>query len=167
MTRTGTALAMVPSEVVFEHLPNRSKEILTLIIAGHTYKSVAKHLKISENTVKHQVRIIGMMAGLTEPHARGGLVSALLLKFAEHIEPVAEGSNGNRAWDSLTDQEKRLTQMVVGNMSAREIAAQMKITPGTVRNQVSKVYDKVGVSTRLELIAWHLAHFRNYSSLGT
>ncbi len=159
MTRSGTALAMVSSATVFEHLPNRSKEILKLIVAGHTYKSVAKRLHISENTVKHHIRSIGMMAGLNEPHSRGGLLSALILKFSDHVQPSAPDEGSVRAWESLTDHEKQLTQMVMGNMSAREIAATMRVATGTVRNQMSRIYDTVGVSTRLELIAWHLAHF--------
>lgn len=47
--------------------------------------------------------------------------------------------------------------MVAQGMKNREIAAQLGIGVYVVRNYLSAVYDKIGVSNRVELALWYEA----------
>lgn len=52
----------------------------------------------------------------------------------------------------LTEREKVVVQLVADGLSNREIAEQLKLSPYTVRNYLFHVFDKMGVSSRIELV---------------
>jgi DNA-binding NarL/FixJ family response regulator len=52
----------------------------------------------------------------------------------------------------LTEREKMVVQLVADGLSNREIAEQLHLSPHTIRNYLFRVFDKVGVSTRIELV---------------
>ncbi len=53
----------------------------------------------------------------------------------------------------LTPRERQITQMVARGLSTGEMAEQLYLSPHTVRDYVKSVFDKVGVSSRGELVA--------------
>ena len=53
--------------------------------------------------------------------------------------------------DTLTRREKSIIACLVQGWRNREIAQNLHITEQTVKNHLRAVYDKVGVSDRLEL----------------
>ncbi len=55
--------------------------------------------------------------------------------------------------DQLSETERRIVQLVVAGRRNREIAAELSLSPNTVAWNLSKVYRKVGVSSRTELAA--------------
>jgi DNA-binding NarL/FixJ family response regulator len=62
--------------------------------------------------------------------------------------------NGGRGlWGVLTTRETEIL-MVAGtcDLSNKEIAAQLGITEGTVKNHLHTIYTKLGVSSRLSLM---------------
>ncbi len=63
---------------------------------------------------------------------------------------------------SLSQKQYRVTEMVAQGMKNSEIAALLGIRVHVVRNYVSAVYDKIGVSNRVELALWYEA--RRYES---
>ncbi|MFB3923549.1 MAG: LuxR C-terminal-related transcriptional regulator [Terriglobia bacterium] len=56
-----------------------------------------------------------------------------------------------RPADTLTRREKSVISCLVQGWHNREIAQHLKITEQTVKNHLRTIYDKVGVSDRLEL----------------
>jgi len=56
-----------------------------------------------------------------------------------------------RPADTLTRREKSVVSCLVQGWHNREIATHLKITEQTVKNHLRTIYDKVGVSDRLEL----------------
>lgn len=58
----------------------------------------------------------------------------------------------------LTPRELDIVAALVDGATNREIAAQFGISPQTVKNNLSIVFDKLGVSTRLELALHVLQH---------
>jgi len=60
--------------------------------------------------------------------------------------------------DALTPRELDIVAALVDGATNREIAAQFGISPQTVKNHLSVVFEKLGVSTRLELALHVLQH---------
>lgn len=58
----------------------------------------------------------------------------------------------------LTRRELEVISAVVDGLSNKDIAAQLSLSEQTVKNHLSHVYDKLGVSTRLELALYTVHH---------
>lgn len=52
----------------------------------------------------------------------------------------------------LTEREKEVLILIADGKNTKEIASQLYITTGTVRNYISVILDKLGVSNRIEAI---------------
>jgi two-component system nitrate/nitrite response regulator NarL len=58
----------------------------------------------------------------------------------------------------LTTRERQVVQLVVAGCSNERIAERLLIRTQTVKNQLSRIYAKVGVSTRVQLAVFALRH---------
>ena len=58
----------------------------------------------------------------------------------------------------LTPRELEIVSAVFAGYSNKEIAGCFTITEDTVKHHVSKIYDKLGVSTRVELVLFAVNH---------
>jgi len=74
---------------------------------------------------------------------------------AENIE---EDMVGRRVRDRLTPKEMRIVALIVQGCKNREIAARLKTTEQVIKNYLRSIYDKTGVSDRLELALFTLHH---------
>jgi two-component system response regulator DesR len=66
----------------------------------------------------------------------------------ELIDEAYGPSNTN----PLTEREKEVLGLVADGKNTKEIASELFITTGTVRNYISVILDKLGVSNRIEAI---------------
>jgi DNA-binding NarL/FixJ family response regulator len=95
--------------------------------------------------------------------------------MAECVRTVAAGENwlpprqmvadspeddmvGTRVRDRLTPKEMRIVALIVQGCKNREIALRLKTTEQVIKNYLRSVYDKTGVSDRLELALFTLHH---------
>jgi len=88
-----------------------------------------------------------MWAGKTELRALRGAIS--LTSGAVHIV----NSQGAQL---LSPRQKELVELVAGGLTNKEIAEQMKLSEHTVKNYLFRIFDKLGVSSRAELIIYTL-----------
>ena len=72
--------------------------------------------------------------------------------------PVEPAPRTVRPIETLTRREKSIISCLVQGWRNREIAAHLQITEQTVKNHLRTVYDKVGVSDRLELALYAIHH---------
>jgi DNA-binding NarL/FixJ family response regulator len=63
----------------------------------------------------------------------------------------AESRDKGRSAYGLTKREQQIVQQVVAGLTNRDIARHLGISEDTVKHHVTNVFNKVGVSTRLEL----------------
>ncbi|MGF7048126.1 two-component system response regulator DesR [Paenibacillus sp. DS2015] len=67
--------------------------------------------------------------------------------FASELVDEAYGEE-----NPLTERETEVLALVADGMNTKEIASKLYITTGTVRNYISVILDKLGVSNRIEAI---------------
>ena len=65
---------------------------------------------------------------------------------------------GTRVRDRLTPKEMRIVALIVQGCKNREIAGRLKTTEQVIKNYLRSIYDKTGVSDRLELALFTLHH---------
>ena len=56
----------------------------------------------------------------------------------------------------LSDREIQVIILLYRGLSHREIAAQLKISPFTVRNHVINIMDKIGIRTNVGIVTWYI-----------
>ncbi len=73
-------------------------------------------------------------------------------------ESVEDDMVGTRVRDRLTPKEMRIVALIVQGCKNREIAIRLKTTEQVIKNYLRSVYDKTGVSDRLELALFTIHH---------
>jgi len=83
-------------------------------------------------------------------------------KFVQDTQgPVATSDDdfvGARVRDRLTPKELRIIALIVQGYKNKEIATQLGTTEQVIKNYLRNVYDKIGVSDRLELALFTIHH---------
>jgi DNA-binding CsgD family transcriptional regulator len=54
-------------------------------------------------------------------------------------------------WDSLTDSEVKVVNLIAQGVTNRDVATQLHLSPHTVRAHLRNAFAKLGVSSRVEL----------------
>lgn len=60
----------------------------------------------------------------------------------------------------LSEREQSVVRGVAEGLTNREIANQLGLSEHTVKNYIFRIFDKLGVSTRVELILYAMAHLQ-------
>jgi two-component system nitrate/nitrite response regulator NarL len=71
--------------------------------------------------------------------------------------PGASTSSGGKG-SSLTAREREIVSLIAEGLRNDEIARRLGITPKTVKNHLTALFEKVGVSSRLELVVYAYQH---------
>lgn len=79
----------------------------------------------------------------------------LLLALVSRLRPLQVVRHGGIAL--LTDRERETVQLAVEGMRNDEIARNLSISEHTVRNYLCRIFDKLGVSSRVELVLYALS----------
>ncbi|HVA95554.1 MAG TPA: response regulator transcription factor [Candidatus Dormibacteraeota bacterium] len=73
-----------------------------------------------------------------------------ILEFLTQLKPLRMVKPGGGI-SRLTPREADVVQLLSESMSTREISLKLQVTEHTIRNYLSNIYDKLGVSSRVEL----------------
>jgi DNA-binding NarL/FixJ family response regulator len=73
-------------------------------------------------------------------------------------ESAEEDMVGTRVRDRLTPKEMRIVALIAQGCKNREIALRLKTTEQVIKNYLRSIYDKTGVSDRLELALFTIHH---------
>jgi DNA-binding NarL/FixJ family response regulator len=85
-------------------------------------------------------------------------LTAAFKRIADIVLPLSDAGNGQRArrraavFGGLSDREQYIASAVVDGLRTSQIARDLFVAQSTVRNHLSAVYRKLGVSSRRELI---------------
>ena len=88
-----------------------------------------------------------------------------LLEFLTQLKPlrIVKSSGGMRL---LTPREAKVVHLLAEGMSTREISQKSGVTEHTIRNYLSSIYDKLGVSSRVELALYAITREDMSSPIG-
>lgn len=75
-----------------------------------------------------------------------------LLEALAETMPIRWGETGD--FSLLSKREQDVARCVADGLSNREIARQLKLTEHTVKNYLFRVFNKLGVSSRVELVLY-------------
>jgi DNA-binding NarL/FixJ family response regulator len=79
-----------------------------------------------------------------------------LLNVLKRLKPPQ--FNGADGMPLLTRREEEVVQMVADGLRNREIAQRLKVKEHSIRNYLYRIFEKLGVSTRVELILYAFSH---------
>jgi two-component system, NarL family, nitrate/nitrite response regulator NarL len=76
--------------------------------------------------------------------------AAVMRQFSAPVEPLAPGMR-DRERSPLSQREREIVSLVAQGFKNKEMAEKMFISEQTVKNHLHNIFDKLGVSDRLEL----------------
>jgi len=115
-------------------------EIRTMIFFGRFLRKAGKarearrYLATAADTAQGAAAVALAEAALDELHAAGG-------RLRKHQHP-----------DELTPQERRVAELATSGLRPREIAQHMSVSKRTVETHLARIYQKLGVSSQIELM---------------
>jgi DNA-binding NarL/FixJ family response regulator len=75
---------------------------------------------------------------------------SFVLEFLTRLKPLRMLKTGG-GMTRLTPREAEVVHFLAEGMSTKEISLKLQVTEHTIRNYLSNIYDKLGVSSRVEL----------------
>jgi DNA-binding NarL/FixJ family response regulator len=78
-----------------------------------------------------------------------------LVDYLKRLQIEAPEKASQKALD-FTPREREIISAIVSGRSNKEIAAKLSISEDTVKHHLSNIFDKAGVSNRLELAIWSM-----------
>jgi DNA-binding NarL/FixJ family response regulator len=78
-----------------------------------------------------------------------------LVDYLKRLQKEAPEKISQRALD-FTPREHEIVSAIVSGRTNKEIAAKLSISEDTVKHHLSNIFDKAGVSNRLELAIWSM-----------
>jgi DNA-binding NarL/FixJ family response regulator len=92
-------------------------------------------------------------------HAIRGVAAGALWFDTNALTGEARGKGSARGkLAALTPREQEIVSLIGEGLRNDEIARRLGITPKTVKNQLTTVFEKLGVASRLELVVYAYQH---------
>jgi DNA-binding NarL/FixJ family response regulator len=156
-TRHVVAHENPPGGEALRALSWREQTALELALAGRSGKWIGSEMRLSESAVARTLRSALRKIGADDAAALSGVRGAQF----EPFDGVATGGKlaiarlgpAALAPASLSDAERAIVVGLLGGKRAAAIARERGTSPRTVAHQISSTYQKLGVSSRRELLA--------------
>lgn len=100
-------------------------------------------------------RIAGLEAGgddyMTKPFDPGELLARIAAQV-RRLRSTDQGPSGEAS--RLTPRQEEIVVLLTGGAPVSKIAAELFISPATVRKHIERIHKVLGVRNRAELVAW-------------
>jgi len=126
-----------------------------LVVVGEAGESAQKYLAAGAHGVVYRNVTSSALVDCIRKVARG---ESWVQGIAVPGEPTENDIAGLRVRDRLTAKELRIVALIVQGYKNKEMASQLGTTEQVIKNYLRNVYDKMGVSDRLELALFAIDH---------
>lgn len=138
-------------------LSPRERSALELALAGRSGKWIAFEMQLSESVVTRTLRSALRKIGVADAAALSGVRNAQF-ELLEGLNGGVELAIARLAPEafiraSLSDAERAIVDGLLGGKRIAAIARERGTSPRTVAHQITSTYQKLGVSSRRELLA--------------
>lgn len=122
---------------------------------------------ISENTEQVADDVAGLFDGMLCRNVPGNVLVDCVRRVAQgqhfvqrsNVTTMQTTDNvGTRARDRLTPKEMQIVALIVQGCKNKDIASQLGTKEQVIKNYLRSIYDKTGVSDRLELALFTIHH---------
>lgn len=122
---------------------------------------------VTENTEQVAEDVVAHFDGVLSRSVPGNVLVDCIRRVAEGKHVVqrsnvttmqATDSVGSRVRDRLTPKEMQIVALIVQGCKNKDIAAQLGTKEQVIKNYLRSIYDKSGVSDRLELALFTIHH---------
>ncbi len=120
---------MKPFEMIWRELSKRLHRKRAFALDVETYKSLERMAEREQSTPEK--------------------VATRLFEFAIREQNIQ--TEAIRCWEDLTPRQKQIVAHICQRDTTRQIAAELHITPNTVKSHVDTIMEKFGVNSRAEL----------------
>lgn len=139
-------------------LTPRQRQVAHLVASGYSNKDIAYDLGLSSSVVSTHVAAVLRRLGFRRREELvaafpAGDMSATTAAIGDDTIAVASKPAEPLPIDGLSPAEQEIMAEVVRGRSDREIANRRGVAPRTVANQLRSVFRKLGVQSRVELVA--------------
>jgi DNA-binding NarL/FixJ family response regulator len=125
----------------------RDRQVVELLLLGCGDAEIAKLLGLPPRTVKGRFNRMFKEFGIKHGHRKR--IRLALRFFPGKYRHRKEGP-------LLTRMEWRVTAMVAQGWSNLSVACKLRTTENVTRNYLRQIFDKTGMSSRLELALWYV-----------
>jgi two-component system, NarL family, nitrate/nitrite response regulator NarL len=157
------SMPRLPGLEAMRAIMTKSPRVKIVLLTGTiSTQQVIEALQIGARGIVLKESVAGdlgqaLRAVLSGDYWIGGERVANLLKALQGLQAQAAAVPERKTY-GLTPRELEVVTCIVEGCSNRDIAKQFAISEETVKRHLSNVFDKTGVSTRLELALFSIAH---------
>jgi DNA-binding NarL/FixJ family response regulator len=157
------AMPRLPGLEAMRAIMTKSPRVkIVLLTSTITSQQIIEALQIGARGIVLKDAVVGdlgnaLRAVLGGDYWIGGERVANLVKALQELMAKAAAVPERKTY-GLTPRELEVVTCIVEGCSNRDIAKQFNISEETVKRHLSNVFDKTGVSTRLELALFSIAH---------
>ena len=157
------AMPRLPGLEAMRAIMGRSPRVkIILLTATISTQQIIEALQIGARGIVEKGSVVGeltkaLRAVLSGDYWIGGERVANLLQALRELMTKAAAMPERKTY-GLTPRELEVVNSIVEGCSNKDIAKEFTISEETVKRHLSNIFDKTGVSTRLELALFAIAH---------
>jgi DNA-binding NarL/FixJ family response regulator len=164
LPRLASAMEAARSTVILVSSSLRPN-LATLVLQAHAHDS--KLVLIAENSEHVTDEIAALVDGIICRNIEGAALIDCIRRVARGQRCLqrsnvatmqAVDSVGTRVRDRLTPKEMQIVALIVQGCKNKDIATQLGTKEQVIKNYLRNIYDKTGVSDRLELALFTIHH---------
>lgn len=145
---------LTPEVLALQELTNQQQEICRMLIEGHTMKRIAQELYLSQSAVKYHAQKIYQRFNV---HTRAELNDAVSLPPSIRPEEPSLEDAVAKEYD-LTAREQEIVSCLARGLSIGDTAQKLSISENTVKTHAKRIYGKLGIHSKQEVIDLVASH---------
>jgi len=145
----------VLEEVNFDTIPTR----VIILTAAEEYRELVRAMRLGARGIVAKESAIDLLVkSIHHVHAGEIWVDSRMTDGIINAFSASSKSGSHSEKPLLSDREMEIVQLVAQGFQNKELGKKLFISENTVKNHVRNIFDKLGVSDRLELMLYAIHH---------